>query len=1489
MKQHQKVLVKSRETASLLNLIFYVQLISLLLINEEEAINVKNQNYSFNLLQTFTYLNQIGRPYQILLSYQSFKPFAFLLPTTFLFLISIGFIKSFIVHYLFSKRQVQKTAAQNPDFNSQLSIIYQLYFYLLALYTFDFYIISIAESISNALITNIYVFVISVILLFNSVVFVFMNILCSESIHFKSSPLHVQQLQKYQFLNVILIILSMYFKSKSEEGSVFPVYILNILILPSYIYSESEKQANIYNKLSLIILSFGLFQNIFSLILIDVSFEYRIGLVFILCPFFINILNYYQKTRNQLNIKKSRNIPEIYQNLIILSDQKSKYSLKHQFDFVILNQKNEILNDQDLFQQELSLFNDRIVKASKSLKTFWYQKYIQIKYHQQNFTDTISLIYNFTQNQLYSESKKSYFKVSLSLSFLQRFQLELIQKEVYQLLYYNITKGNDSQENELARQYIIYSQIVQEDQQEVKNLFQIKEKIYQQMLQGKHESQNQLFNMAYSLTERGIKFLKKIKLDLYVHKSYRIQQLLIMLYVDFFNNVFQAEILRFSQIVNEDNKQNIYEQFSYIGLQILDDMENLEIIQYSQDIISNLGYSKSNIQHENFNFKNLIPTEFYEIHQFLIKRFLQTGLCKKSTKPYELLIKGNQETFFYIQLQLSVQPQTNNHIQIFAFIKFLESQPISLFINRDNKIIGFTNSFINQFKELGFDKKSLFQSDINKIISNFKKLPLQKHTKFRFMQTQQDISAIIIEKDNLFELQILDNSDFIIDSDQEQDGEKTVVKSFSDKLLPNQESFVIIPNHQFFEDINLPLSEERRDKTDQELLKEDQKKQCIVTIKSKFESDKNSDSLKNKDQKNSKNSLNLKQDEYNNDDQASSKFSKGFLDTAIFYSKYNQLNKFLENKKLLFIYVTISLLLFVLLINITYFIIQLCYIVPNFDEVDKDADLLSIKSNFLSPVHDCITSQSAFVNYYILNMYQVITLETALRKMPFSRDAITKSYLLLKASYIEQLNNRNLQEFFYDKYIEMKFLNNNTLEAKTIPLKTSLFNYLESQFFVISDNTNVDLSALNLVVSNEFVYFMANLLTIDNYFDSLSDEVSVFIIDRSLNKESEGTKIFLKMTFLQILFILLGFSYVLKNYQTHTKHFHLYTDINQYALQLELQRLNQIDQILNQENASQYYNFEIAIYEKKIQSNLSYYNQKINQVRLQCQQYKAPRLKILIIFLIMTTFILCPQVVLQQMDSDFYEKYQVSSYWVEKISQTSSALIAVYSYRDINYQIGSGTPYYFFYTDEQRILQNEKVEEELKKINMFITYFPYLDYDTMIIDDQTMEVLESIQSSNICNFMSHFNSSLAQEHCDSVYNGVMKLGLYNSISTLYELISQEYENTNGFQAKLRPVIAPFEDIELGMITSDAILAILDSILEGVTEAIIKLRLTHQIISIMYILLDLLLILVLFAQYFPFLVKQQNTVKSMIFLIPQYQFYLDQKFETNFRLLLLLTK
>ena len=31
-------------------------------------------------------------------------------------------------------------------------------------------------------------------------------------------------------------------------------------------------------------------------------------------------------------------------------------------------------------------------------------------------------------------------------------------------------------------------------------------------------------------------------------------------------------------------------------------------------MIANLGYSKTNLEHENFDFKSLIPNDFYEIH-----------------------------------------------------------------------------------------------------------------------------------------------------------------------------------------------------------------------------------------------------------------------------------------------------------------------------------------------------------------------------------------------------------------------------------------------------------------------------------------------------------------------------------------------------------------------------------------------------------------------------------------------------------------------------------------------------------------------------------------------------------------------------------------------------------------------------------------------------------------------------------------------------------
>ena len=43
---------------------------------------------------------------------------------------------------------------------------------------------------------------------------------------------------------------------------------------------------------------------------------------------------------------------------------------------------------------------------------------------------------------------------------------------------------------------------------------------------------------------------------------------------------------------------------------------------------------------------------------------------------------------------------------------------------------------------------------------------------------------------------------------------------------------------------------------------------------------------------------------------------------------------------------------------------------------------------------------------------------------------------------------------------------------------------------------------------------------------------------------------------------------------------------------------------------------------------------------------------------------------------------------------------------------------------------------------------------------------------------------------------------------------------------MRPVIAPYEDIELGLITSDAIMSIFKSILSSVDQIIDQLRITH---------------------------------------------------------------
>lgn len=57
-----------------------------------------------------------------------------------------------------------------------------------------------------------------------------------------------------------------------------------------------------------------------------------------------------------------------------------------------------------------------------------------------------------------------------------------------------------------------------------------------------------------------------------VHKTFKIIQLLTILYIDFFNNVIQAELLRYSAMANDDQKENTLEEMSFLGLELQDDM-----------------------------------------------------------------------------------------------------------------------------------------------------------------------------------------------------------------------------------------------------------------------------------------------------------------------------------------------------------------------------------------------------------------------------------------------------------------------------------------------------------------------------------------------------------------------------------------------------------------------------------------------------------------------------------------------------------------------------------------------------------------------------------------------------------------------------------------------------------------------------------------------------------------------------------------------------
>ncbi|CAD8079057.1 unnamed protein product [Paramecium sonneborni] len=1471
LNKHHKVKIESETVVSLLFIVYYSQLICLLQQNQENASDYQTQ---INLLNLFQYYGQIWRPYNYLFKYKGFRQYAFIIPSLLITLIIVDFFLQWMEEVRIKKTQQSKLKFKGIHNNNEkiLSIIFQVHLYTISLYELDLFMLSIREATLN-LPDSIQMLTFSIFFLFCKLLFILLTLMCSESIHFPSSPIHFNILSIGQYLNMILVVIDLYLNHEKGDLPKTLSLIMNLFIFGFYIYQECQKKVTYLNTLVLLLLTYCFFNNLSYFFVIQTTYkEYRIALLFVLCPLFLNLIVHYSKHSTKIIYEKNRTIEEIFNNLLLLNENQYKNLKSEKFETLMYKQLSTYNNDP--FHSELILFNNKIIKSRKNKKAFWYYKYILIKLSQMQYTETLILIHNFRESFFYSEVNKQFVRVQIVISFIQQLKLINLKSEVYQLLNYNITKNFDLDKLN-SNSFINYKVQIQKSQNQIMKIFQEKEALYIQLLEGKSSKINSIFNKSYKILEDSLQIQQDLRLELINSKTYRIHQLLTMLYVEFFNNIIQAELLKYFQLNNEELKQNPLENMDFLNLKLEDNLINTQIKYFSQSLLIRLGYKVKDEQ--NFQFKMLFPDAFYEIHQNLIKLFLENGVCKYLNKISDMLIRGQDNIYFYSQFQLNIENSLVSELSFYVFLKINEDQPNSIFINKQHQIIGYTTTFLKYInkKNSNLTSKALFLLELTKLIDFNKQHLKQKFMKGSFIIDQSQIILEIVERKSILELQILEEDlDFLLNQEifsQEQ--------SYPCSLALNQESVVLIPNQLFLEDLNSPLSQAKREKPYQELLQSEIKQ--YQTMKSREVSNVNSELIQEK-QKNSKQSIKDQKDEIDND-QASSKFSRGFLDNSIFYQKYNKLNSFLsESKRNRQITIILILFLLALFINIIFQLINLIQFLPQYKKVNADVDMLTLKGNFMAPIHNCVTAQVCVVNYMLLAfLFKEISQEQAYSKMQFGLDSILKSYDHLKESFTTQLDNQNLQEFFYDQEIQMYQQENLSLVPRNISLKSALIYYQEAQYFTtIIDYYNV----LSVISSSEFVYYMANIIAVDDYFDYLNDEVQIFVDTRIQIFESDQTKFFLKMVFLEVLIVSLGVSFILQNQYTLSDLFSLFTNINIFALQKEIFKLQKWIQLLNHDDAYQIYNFEVSVWEKDVSIQSFPYNLKINLNRIIKQEYKPPRLGLILVFSIILIIYLLPQLILQSLNSSFFEKYSQSAALLVKLSKLGSAVTAVYEIREINYMISGQSPFFDFFTDQKRIEQNVKVVDELAKINDFLTFYLFFDFDSSLTDDDFIQKFENVQSQNLCNFIIHYNKSLAEEHCNLIYDGVMKLGLINTLTEIYRQINTEFENTQGFQIKNRNKSGAFEEAEIGLIASDAVLYLQSEVFNAIVLKTSELIQAHQILIGIYIIMSVILLLILVYYYYPYLMRRTMIVKNMIFLIPQLQFYLDQKFETDFRVL-----
>ncbi|CAD8178672.1 unnamed protein product [Paramecium pentaurelia] len=594
--------------------------------------------------------------------------------------------------------------------------------------------------------------------------------------------------------------------------------------------------------------------------------------------------------------------------------------------------------------------------------------------------------------------------------------------------------------------------------------------------------------------------------------------------------------------------------------------------------------------------------------------------------------------------------------------------------------------------------------------------------------------------------------------------------------------------------------------------------------------------------------------------------------------------KFSKKFKIMLVFQTLMFSLF-----LVYSGVMLYYSNDDLNRFLEELDLIQIKSNIIGPVNKYIVSQNSLTTYAVLLLlYPNITLQSQIGKMQYSIKDINYTYFELKDSFTKQLSNPYLNPFFEDKYFNIMVGKYPNTSNYSISARESMYLYLEACYnFVNIDYLNI----INLDITQGFLVFLyANYQTFVEQLQLLNEEMVNYSIIRSGTVSEKWNYLLIPIVVVCFFLLLIGFTFYKAYLNQYDNFLQLFNFIDVVWLQRDIDRYRGIASLLIKDSDVLFkYQFDIDIKEKflaaeDIRKEKIAQNQKNNKQKQKGQIANLnQKMSILpslstFTFIFGICFIFC--FITNSLGRNYFQKYPDTTTFFNSLSDLCIAVSGVFSMREVTYyqKFPLGTIFYFL-PDKNATFFVQNFFDQIDIINNFLSLIVQMDRSKYITSDDFISEMDSMMSTDVCQFLPANKIEMAQNHCDAVYQGVLRKGFQAAGTTIRNDLLNEYNQTNGFVLK---VYTPQEELEAGLILYDTISVLkqqFQSQLKNSTDELISQIL---IINLIFIILMVLTILLIFTKILSYFKWEFNLMKRFLLLLPQQSLFLDNQLDRTIR-------